>query len=262
MNTAFEGISLVNPYGIIPNPFYQDSEAGEIRDQEDIFGTDGGDGGQGIPVFPFLQPEREIDVIVLIDSATQRPSNITNGTWLYNTYTSAQAKGLGKMPTVPTPAEFVAANLSARAQFYGCHDQDTATLIYLPNTELGDAPTGFVASPEQNNATFEGGVSIVTQSQSDVEPQEWASCLACAIVHKSVDAGSLPEVCTGCLERYCWPRENSTGGGSGGGGGNDGNESDTGGSSSDTNSGGRVEVVSRLAWVPLSVAVILATSVL
>ncbi|USW58013.1 Putative lysophospholipase, catalytic domain, Acyl transferase/acyl hydrolase/lysophospholipase [Septoria linicola] len=204
VNTAFPGIALVNPYGI-------------IRDQAQLFGTDGGDSGQAIPVFPWLQPEREVDVIFLIDAATQQPGNITNGTWLYNTYTSAQEKGLTKMPEVPTPADFIAQNLSARAQFYGCHDANVTTLIYLPNTEEGDAPTGFFNTPAELNGTFDGGVSMVTQSQSGAKPEEWAACVACAIVHKT--AAELPEVCGGCLERYCWPR-NGTDGGSGSGNGN------------------------------------------
>ncbi|GIZ41914.1 hypothetical protein CKM354_000519900 [Cercospora kikuchii] len=265
VNTAFSGVSLVNPYGIVPNPFYQSSEAGPIRDQQDLFGTDGGDSGQAIPVFPFLQPERNIDVIVLVDAATQQPGNITNGTWLYNTYTSAQEKNLTRMPQVPTPSEFVAANLSSRAQFYGCNDNNTATLIYLPNTELGEAPTGFQQTAEQVNATFEGGVAMVTQSQQNsTEAQEWAACLACAIVHKSVEAADLPEVCTGCLERYCWPRGNETeSGGSGGNGGGNGTDSGSGsGSGSENGAAGIMFGANQFAWISVAITVGWAVMVL
>ncbi|KAF2216784.1 hypothetical protein CERZMDRAFT_108724 [Cercospora zeae-maydis SCOH1-5] len=245
VNTAFSGVALVNPYGIVPNPFYQNAEAGPIRDQQDLFGTDGGNSGQAIPVFPFLQPERGVDVIVLVDAATQQPGNITNGTWLYNTYTSAQEKNLTKMPQVPTPSDFVAANLSSRAQFYGCHDNDTATLIYLPNTELGEAPTGFQQSAEQVNATFSGGLAMVTQSQQNsTEAQEWAACVACAIVHKSVDAADLPEVCMSCLDRYCWPRSNATEGGGSGGSGS--------GSGSANGAMGNMFAANQFAWISVA----------
>lgn len=112
------------------------------------------------------------------------------------------------MPFVPTSDQLVEQNLSSSAQFYGCHDKSVATIIYLPNTESGDAPTGFTATAEQVNSTIAEGVTMVTQSQSG--DSDWASCLACAIVHKN--ATSLPDICTGCLERYCWPRGTETNG--------------------------------------------------
>lgn len=229
ISTLFPNISSSNPYGIIPNPFYQSSEAGIIRSQENIYGTDGGYSGQVIPIFPWLQPARAVDVIFVVDATTALPSNITNGTSVYETYLSAQKKGLPRMPLVPTPDQLVQQNLTSRAQFYGCHDPSVATLIYLPNTELADAPTEFLATPEQINSTIAGGTAMVTQSQSaDDSAAEWASCLACAIVHKNVTT-ALPDVCTGCLEKYCWPTENGTDSSSPGGGG--------GGSGTGTNNG-------------------------
>lgn len=201
------GVTLINPYGQIPNPFYQSEDAGVIRDQQIIFGTDGGLSGQAVPGFPFLQPERAVDVIFVVDAQTNSPGNVTNGTAIYNTYTSAQQKGLSRMPKVPTDEEFVSQNLSSGAQFYGCHDPEVATVIFLPNTELG-IPNELSFAEALLNKTFDGGLAMVTQSQSSGE-SEWAACLACAIVHKNVT--ELPDVCTGCLEKYCWPRESKNG---------------------------------------------------
>lgn len=206
--TVFPNVTLTNPYGIIPNPFYESSKVGIIRDQENIYGTDGGYSGQGIPIFPWLQPERGVDVIFVVDAATALPTNITNGSSIYETYLSAQQKSVPRMPLVPTPDQLVEQNLTSSAQFYGCHDMSVATIIYLPNTESADAPTDFMATAEQVNSTIADGVTMVTQSQSG--DSDWASCLACAIVHKN--ATSLPDICTGCLERYCWPRGAETNG--------------------------------------------------
>jgi lysophospholipase len=202
-------VSLVNPYGIIPNPFYQAAEAGEIRDQQDIYGTDGGFDGQGIPIWPWLQPERAIDVIFVVDAISTQSGNITNGTAIYRTYTAAQRAGLRRMPLVPTPEEVVERNLTSGAQFYGCYDEEAATVIYLPNTELGDVPRANSFTDEEVDDGFDGGLAMVTQSQSG--DSEWAACVACAIVHKNVT--ELPDVCTGCLERYCWPRDTMSGNG-------------------------------------------------
>jgi lysophospholipase len=245
INTAVSGVSLVNPYGIIPNPFYQSSSAGSaISSQENIFGTDGGYSGQGIPIFPWLQPFRAIDIIFVIDAATQPPSNITNGTSISNTYTSAQAKGLTRMPLVPTPEQVVSQNLSSRAQFYGCHNTSVATVVYLPNSVLGDIPSAFSFTEEEVDAAIEGGTAMVTQSQDGQDAGEWAACLACVIVHKNVT--DLPEVCTGCLERYCWPREGGEEDGADGGSGGEEPSATTtgaGGGASETAAAGAGNVI-------------------
>lgn len=52
-----------SPFGIVPNPFYGDASAGEIQKRDYLYMADGGDSGQGIPIFPFLQPERKVDVL-------------------------------------------------------------------------------------------------------------------------------------------------------------------------------------------------------
>lgn len=111
--------------------------AGTIANQTYIYGTDGGDNGQGIPLLPFLQKERNIDVIFVIDGdSSANNSNVTSGQWVYNTYLAAERQGLEKMPVVPTVTQFLAQNLSERAQFYGCYDENVSTLIYFPNTNL------------------------------------------------------------------------------------------------------------------------------
>lgn len=208
VNSAFPGIAEVNPYGIIPNPFYQSSEVGTIRNQENLYGTDGGYSGQVIPIFPWIQPERDVDVIFVVDTESNGPTNTTDGSAIYSTYLSAQENGLTKMPVVPTVEQFAAQNLSARAQFYGCHDPSVATIIFLPDTELGFvSSSAFFFTPEQINRTFDGGEAMVTQSQSDDE-QQWPACVACGILQKTDT--QLPGICTICLQTYCWPRQTTT----------------------------------------------------
>ena len=152
-----------------------------------------------MPLLPFVQDERDIDVIFIIDGDTTTNNNITNGLWPYNTYLAAQRQGLEKMPIVPSSAQFVEQSLYTRAQFYGCHDQNVTTLIYFPNTnETEISATLYFYTPEQINSTFSGGAGMVSQGGDE----EWPACLACGIMHKSDVA--LPEVCVACLEKYCW----------------------------------------------------------
>lgn len=50
-------------YGIVPSPFYGSSDAGNISVHKDLYMLDGGDTRQVIPIMPWLQAPREIDVI-------------------------------------------------------------------------------------------------------------------------------------------------------------------------------------------------------
>lgn len=64
VNTVFGGPNVESsPYGIVPNPFYRSKRAGKVNERQDLYMQDGGYTGQGIPIFPFIQPERKIDVI-------------------------------------------------------------------------------------------------------------------------------------------------------------------------------------------------------
>ncbi|KAF1826190.1 FabD/lysophospholipase-like protein [Dissoconium aciculare CBS 342.82] len=200
VNDVFGGPNLESsPYGIVPNPFYHSKRAGKVNERQDLYMQDGGYTGQGIPIFPFIQPERQVDVIFVIDATSSAPTNVTNGASIYRTYVSANSTGLTAMPVIPTPEVFAAQNLSSRAQFFGCHDKKVSTLIYVPNTyESGISSSSYFFTPEQLEYTFQGGVSMATQANNT----EWPACVACAVLHKT--SNNLPAVCNGCLDKYCW----------------------------------------------------------
>ncbi|KAF2167127.1 hypothetical protein M409DRAFT_22559 [Zasmidium cellare ATCC 36951] len=199
IDVTFPSNVLLNPYAIIPNPFHLDPKAGVIRKQKSLYGTDGGDTGQSILLFPFLQPERRVDVILAIDAQTYAPGNVTNGSAIYNTFLSAQANGLAKMPLIPSPAEYKAQNLSSRAQFFGCYEEGKTTIVYLPN-DLSSRISNqqYFFSPEEIEYLFVGGRDLITQEGDE----EWPGCLACGIMHK--ESSALPGSCGRCLEKYCW----------------------------------------------------------
>lgn len=197
IDLTFPADRLVNPYGIIPNPFYQDAEAGSIQSQQNLYMADGGFTGQVIPIFPFIQDERNVDVIILVDTESDTSNTITDGSAVYATYLSAQANGLAKMPIVPTQEQFRAQNLSSRPSFYGCYDEDKTTLVFLPNTDE-TIVAAFQYTPDQVQFVFNGGYNMATANNDT----EWAGCLACGIMHKS--PWELPDSCDACLEKYCW----------------------------------------------------------
>jgi lysophospholipase len=106
------------------------------------------------------------------------------------------------MPTVPDIPTFMAKGLYQRAAFFGCHNKDTATLVFLPNAKFSYAsnlPTSqFDYETKEVRAMIENGVQIATQGGD----RAWPTCLGCAIVHKT--AKSVPAQCAACLQKYCF----------------------------------------------------------
>jgi lysophospholipase len=105
------------------------------------------------------------------------------------------------MPAVPTPEEFVAKGYHQRATFFGCHQQDQLTIVFLPNAKYSfdsNVPTAqFDYSANDTHAMIANGNMVATQNND----KDWPLCLACGITHKN--ARKLPKQCKACLAKYC-----------------------------------------------------------
>lgn len=111
----------------------------------------------------------------------------------------AQRLGLPKMPVIPDPTTFAAEGLDAHASFFGCHDPQAATLVFIPNTYSGQYPSSdYFFTPEGVQTVFESGVNMTTQNDA----ADWPTAVACAVLHKQSTA--LPAECDGLLSKYCW----------------------------------------------------------
>ena len=95
-------------FGAIPNPFFGSSISGinaEAASQEQLLLVDGSEIGQENPLWPVIQPARNLDMAIVSDSGgTELSSGWLNGTSLYNTYLLAQANNIPfpKLPNVIT----------------------------------------------------------------------------------------------------------------------------------------------------------------
>ena len=144
----------------------------------------------------------EANRLPVADDETVTAMNITDGSALYATYTAARREGLSRMPAVPDNHVYVGEDLVSRASFFGCHDTNVATIIYMPDTTATlDTAENFAFSPSDINTLIQAGTDMVTQSNDS----EWPMCVACAVMHKAVT--DLPSVCTACLQKYCWTRQ-------------------------------------------------------
>lgn len=51
-------------FGVIPNPFYKYPKSTAVNKDTYLYMLDGGDTGEGMPIWPWIQSQRQIDVII------------------------------------------------------------------------------------------------------------------------------------------------------------------------------------------------------
>ncbi|KAH8651887.1 lysophospholipase [Tricladium varicosporioides] len=202
-------ITTSDEYALYPNPFYQyrsstqiPNSANNITAQKTLSLVDGGQALQNNPIFPFLQPARNVSVILVNDNSADTSDNWPNGTEILTTYVQSFNHGLSLMPFIPPVAKFLSLGLNKRATFFGCDDSSKITIVYLPNnnyTFASDTATSkLVYSEDDTEAMIANGVEIATQGGDS----SWGTCLGCAVMMKT--GSSLPAACTACFAKYCY----------------------------------------------------------
>jgi lysophospholipase len=200
-----------------PNPFYGFNNATNQNSQSmQLTLTDGGEDGQNIPLYPLIQPHRNVDVIFAIDSSADTDLNWPNGTSLVATYQRSLNNTIENgtaFPSIPDQNTFINLGLNTRPTFFGCDAANTTSpsplIVYLPNAPyiLNSNFTTFTLSytPEQRNAMIQNAYDGATQGNGTLD-SDWGMCVACAVLSRSwTKTGTkVPEACGGCFERYCW----------------------------------------------------------
>lgn len=131
--TAAHQLSTRDEYAVYPNPFYNYPRSSLVASQKDLYLVDGGEALQNNPIFPMLQPSRQIDVIIVNDNSADTSMNFPNGSEILTTYVQSLNAGLTKMPVIPSVDTFISQGLNKRPTFFGCNDPSKATIIYVPN---------------------------------------------------------------------------------------------------------------------------------
>lgn len=196
-------------YATYRNPFYEyisststPNVANNVSAQEVLALVDGGEALQNNPIFPFLQPSRNISVILVNDNSADTSNNFPNGSEILTTYVQSKNAGLTRMPVIPSVDIFISKGLNTRATFFGCGDASKVTIVYLPNRQYSfnsGVSTGQLAYPKaETDAMIANGVVIATQGGDS----EWGTCLGCAMMMKTGQA--LPSACTACFAKYCY----------------------------------------------------------
>ncbi|KAG0139668.1 hypothetical protein CROQUDRAFT_69979 [Cronartium quercuum f. sp. fusiforme G11] len=211
--------------GKVPNTFQGLGASPPARfpdsDTDTLLMADGGSASENIPMFPLIQPIRELDVIIAVDSTAEEKDPIQNhaigypnGTSLYMTYQKTQLPEYSgyRFPKIPNSLDgtFVKLGYNKRPTFFGCHDTPaTPLIIYLPNY-------GAVAQTDSKSSqtTYDGdligkyfanGFAIASQSAGPTQDPEWPACLACALIDRQLIRNGTPRTaqCDHCFQKYC-----------------------------------------------------------
>ncbi|KAH9825810.1 Lysophospholipase 2 [Teratosphaeria destructans] len=189
-------------FGVYPNPFYNYSRSTMVSADPLLTMVDGGSTDQNNPIWPFIQPERSVDVLIVNDNSADTTDNYPDGTEIRQTYLNAQAAGLTKMPYIPDVSTFVSEGLNKRATFFGCNETGTTFIVFLPNVDYtydsGQSTSKVEYTVAETDAMIANGVQIANQNGT----AGWSFCLACAI--RNQDGTALPTGCNACFDRYCY----------------------------------------------------------
>ena len=195
-------LTFMDEYALYPNPFYQYAHSSSVTAQKTLALVDGGESHQNNPLFPFLQPSRGIDVILVNDNSADTSTNFPDGSEIYQTYQQAQLAGLTRMPVIPPSSVFLAKGYNIRPTFFGCNDNSKITIIYLPNYNYtfpsGQSTSKLQYSPTETDGMIKNGGQVATYGGNTT----FAKCLGCALVKKS--GTTLPAACAQCFTDFCY----------------------------------------------------------
>lgn len=199
-----------------PNPFlgYHNSTS-LISDSQRLTLVDGGEDLQNIPLYPLIQPYRQVDVIFAVDSSADSDKYWPNGTSLVATYERSLTKLANgtSFPAVPGQNSFVNLGLNTHPTFFGCNSSNTThmtpLIVYIPNFPYiyhsNFSTFDLRYNTSARNAIVQNGYEVATMGNGTSDAQ-WPTCVGCAILSRSMERTetTVPDVCQQCFKKYCW----------------------------------------------------------
>lgn len=207
--------------GIAPNPYYKmDDLPSNQTISKGFLLCDGGYDLETIPILPFLQPEREVDVVIAMDPSQDTPEGWPTGEAIRNTMKKSNWEfGEGVFPVIPENTTFIEQNLTTKPVFFGCNttalkkydntDRYTPVLVYVPMhniTWVSNYSTGkLIYSKEESYGTVNNAYNMMTRTNL-TEDANWGKCLGCASILRELQRlnETIPGDCQQCFSDYCY----------------------------------------------------------
>lgn len=201
MTDMVHGLSFLDEYAIVPA---SGSSQADSMPNDDLHLVSGGQAGEKVPLWPLIQPERGIGVIIANDNSQDTTDMWPNGTSLYSTYLRTRQAGLTTMPLIPNPEVFVERGYTERPTFFGCYDISKATIVYLPNKQYSfpsNIPDWIMEySSEEVLMMLQNGNQVATFDGNEM----YKTCFACILLWKVNEGEGLPMECEQCMDTFCY----------------------------------------------------------
>lgn len=206
---------------VSPNPFYkQDDLPSNQTISRGLMVCDGGFDLETIPILPFLQPEREVDVVISMDPSLDTPEGWPNGECIRHTAAkSAWEFGEGVFPQIPDNATFLSDNLTTKPVFFGCNitnlktfdnsDRYSPVIVYVPMYNISyvsNFSTGkLIYTKEESFGTVNNAYNMMTRTNL-TQDEDWGKCLGCVSILRELQRlnETIPGDCQKCFSNYCY----------------------------------------------------------
>lgn len=199
-----------------PNPFKDANAVSSPFNGDTLYASDGGYSGMVLPLWPLMQPSRNLDLVFSFDNSAGAPGNTPDGTTLGHTKQKVTDEmGEGVFPNVPSSAEYIA-NYQTKPVWLGC---DVSGLKKIPNSDRYvpliitmanhvvdynslQETTKLDYSSQEQDGMISNGFDVASMS-GDLK---WAQCVGCAGVLREFQrtGKELPDTCKACLKEYCY----------------------------------------------------------
>ncbi|KAH3678930.1 hypothetical protein WICPIJ_008770 [Wickerhamomyces pijperi] len=203
-----------------PNPFFKAEYAAstDVADSEYLYLVDGGEDLQNIPIAPFIQPERDVDVIFAFDNSADTDDHLPDGASVVASYERQFGiiNSEASFPYVPDTNTFLAHGLTTKPTFFGCYASNLTELsrvpplvVYVPNvpyTTWSNTSTFKMSyDADEKRKIIQNGFEVSSRYNMTMD-SEWRKCVSCAIMQRSLEALNEPQPaeCKSCFDEYCW----------------------------------------------------------
>ena len=211
-----------NDISTVPNPFYgYSADQSEVANLRNLTLVDGGLDNQNVPLWPLVEPSRDLDLIIAVDSSADVTS-WPNGSSLYQTHLRALNPRYRQypLPVLPDTNTVINRGLNTRPVFFGCdanvnvtnaetafNGTKTPIIAYMPSypyLALANTSTYKMEySARQSQGVLDNSVAVATLNGED---ETWATCLACAALQRGFERSGVerPAQCDECMSKWCW----------------------------------------------------------
>ncbi|KAG5370368.1 Lysophospholipase 3 [Yarrowia sp. C11] len=205
---------------ISPNPFYKRDDLPTNQTiSRGLLVCDGGYDLETIPLLPFLQPEREVDVIIAQDPSLDSPEGWPTGECIRNSAAKSNWEfGEGVFPEIPDNLTFIDKDLNKKPVFFGCDvsklkkydgtDRYSPVIVYVPSTNItygSNFSTGkLIYSKEEMFGTVNNAYNVMTRTNL-TQDENWGKCLGCvSILRETQRLNETVDDCQSCFDEYCY----------------------------------------------------------